>query len=224
MTGNISSRPKAPFISGNKRASRMSPAGSAYSLTRAILLSSPTLYRRAVSQKAARPEDEDQNQDGKDDDVRPANADVLVRHRTDDADQDAADDCPSEIPYTAQNRRRERKEPLPEAEVEDGGAVEKPEHDARRPSEDTSQEEGHGDGAINVYPHHCRRLFILCDGTHCLALTGAPDEIRQAQQQRYRHKNDEEILPAVGDGVGKDREGVAVGDQERERYLRGALP
>src|SRR3712207_303620 len=85
MTGNIRSRPRAPFISGNRNASRMSPTGSAYSLARATLLSSPALHRRAVAQKTAGPEDEDQDQDGKDDDVRPANADVLIRHRADDA-------------------------------------------------------------------------------------------------------------------------------------------
>src|SRR4028118_799744 len=105
MTGNIRPRPKAPFISGNRNASRMSPTGNAYSLARAILLSSPALHRRAIAQKAAGPEDEDQDQDCKDGDVRPANADVLVRHRTDDTDEDTADDRTSEIPATAQAGR-----------------------------------------------------------------------------------------------------------------------
>src|SRR3990170_5791075 len=164
MTGNIRSAPRAPFISGNRNASRMSPAGNAYSLARATLLSSPALYCRAVAQETPGPEDQYQYQDGKDNDIRPANADVLVGHRADDADENTAHDRPGEVSDATQNRRREREEPLPEAQIEDGGAVEEPEHDARGPGENTAQEEGHRDGAVHVYSHHCRRLFVLCDG------------------------------------------------------------
>src|SRR4028118_670771 len=138
MTGNIRPRSKASFISGNRNASRMSPTGKAYSLARAILLSSPALHRRAVAQKAAGPEDEDQDQDGKDGDVRPADADVLVRHRTNDTDEDTADARTGEIPDAAQDGRRKSEEPLSEAEVEDRGAVEEPKHNARSPSEDAA--------------------------------------------------------------------------------------
>src|SRR5215210_2504105 len=223
ITGNIRFAPETPLISGNRKASRIKPPGSPNLLSSAFgepapgepdnLFPSPALYRRAVAQKTPGPEDQDQDQDGEDDDVRPANADVLVGHRADDADEDAAHDRPGEIPYPPQSGGRKREEPLPDAQIEDGGAVEEPKHDARGPGEDATKKKGHGDSAVDVYPHHRRRLLVLRHGAHRFALPGAPNEVREAEEQRYRHEDDEQVLPAVGARVGDPGEGVAVGDQ-----------
>src|SRR5215207_3064013 len=218
----------APRLRRRLPAGTGTPARSGRPATRtfwpASLLSPSPLHRRAVTQEPPGPEDQDQDENGEDDDVRPPDANVLVVHRADDADEDAAQNRPDEVPDTAQDRRREREEPLPEAQVKDGRAVEEPEHDTRGPGEDAAEQKGHRDGAVDVYPHHRRRFFILRYGPHRLALPGAPDKVREAHEQRYRDDDNEEVLPAVGDRVGDPGEGVAVGDQGRERYLEGALP
>src|SRR5829696_3013772 len=137
ITENIRFAPETSLISGNRiraesnrpaaRTSSEAPSAKPHAANR-TLFPSTTLYRRAVAQKTSGPENQDQDQDGKDDYIRPANADVLVAHRADDADKDTAHDRPGEVSYAAQDRCREREEPLPEAHIEDGGAVEEPKH------------------------------------------------------------------------------------------------
>src|ERR671912_384414 len=128
MTGNIRSAPKASFIIGNSKANRIRLTGNASLLANAPLLSPTPPHRRAVSQESSWPEDQDQYQDAKDHHIRPPDTDVLVVHRTNNAYQYAAHNRPGEVSDAAQNRRREREEPLPETQIEDGGAVEEPEH------------------------------------------------------------------------------------------------
>src|SRR5215210_204523 len=123
-------------------ASRIRPAGNpnlfSNTLSESILLSPAALYRRTISQETPRSEDQNQYQNSEDHHVRPADADVLVGHRAYYADQEPAHHRPGEVPNAAQNRRGEREEPLPEAQVEDGGAVEEPEHNPRGSGEDTT--------------------------------------------------------------------------------------
>src|SRR5918997_1447664 len=222
ITGKISSSSNAPSTTGKKNAATMSSAGSPYFLSRATPLLPAPLHRRAVPEEARGPEYKDHNQHGEDHDRRPPHAYVLVGHGADDPDEEAADHGPGQVAYTPQDRRREREESLLEPHVEDRDAVEEPVHHARGTGEDSGQEERYGDRAVDVDADHRRRLFVLGDGPHRLPLLGTADEVGESHEQRHRHPDHEEVLPAEDDRIG--RQDVRVGDELGDRDRGGALP
>src|SRR5215216_4432563 len=222
ITGKISSRSNALSTMGKTNAATMSSAGSPYFLSRATVLLSAPLHRRAVPEESRWPEHEHQDQHGEDDDRRPPDAYVLVGHGPDDPDQEPPDHRPGEVADAPEDRRREGVEPLLETHVEDRDAVEEAVHHARGPGQDASQEEGDGDRAVHVDPDHRRRLLVLGDGPHRLALLGLLYEVREDDEQWHRHRDDEEVLPPEDDCL--CRQEVGVGDEVRERYLGGTLP
>src|SRR5215208_3397422 len=210
ITGKISSRSNALSTMGKTNAATMSSARSPYFLSRATVLLSAPLHRRAVPEESRWPEHEHQDQHGEDDDRRPPDAYVLVGHGPDDPDQEPPDYRPGQVTDTPEDRRRERVEPLLEAHVEDRYPVEEPVHHARGPGEDAAEEERYGDRTVHVDPDHRRRLLVLRHGPHRLPLLGALDKVREGEEQRHRHRDDEEILPPEYDRVG--RQDVGVGD------------
>src|SRR5215211_1093152 len=221
IIGNIRFVPRTSSTSGKRKATTMSSAGSPYFFSCSTLLSSP-LHRRAVAEEPLRPEHQHQDQHGEDHDRRPLDAYVLVGHGPDDPDQEPPDHRPGEVADAPEDRRREGVEPLLETHVEDRDAVEEAVHHARGPGQDASQEEGDGDRAVHVDPDHRRRLLVLGDGPHRLALLGLLYEVREDDEQWHRHRDDEEVLPPEDDRL--CRQEVGVGDEVRERYLGGTLP
>src|SRR3712207_1786430 len=195
ITGKISSRSKVLSMTGKTSAATMSSAGSPYLLSRATALLSAPLHRRAVPEEARRPEHQYHDEHGEDHDRGPPDAYVLVGHGPDDADEEPPDHGPGQVADPPEDRRREGVEPLGEADVEDRDAVEEPVHHARSPGEDAAEEERYGDRAVHVDPDHRRRLLVLRHGAHRLPLLGALDEVREGQEQRHRHRDDEEVFP-----------------------------
>src|SRR3712207_3816044 len=222
MTGKISSRSNVLSTIGKTNAATMSRAGSPYLLSRATPLLPAPLHRRAVPEEARGPENEHHNQHGEDHYRGPPHANVLVGHGTDDPDEEPPDHGPGQVADAPQYRRREGVEPLLEPHVEDRNAVEEPVRQARGAGENARQEEGNGDRAVYVDADHRRRFFVLCDGSHSLPLLGTANEVGESHEQRHRHPDHEEILPAEDDGVGW--QDVRVGDELRERDLGGPLP
>src|SRR5919205_24314 len=118
MTGKIRSSSNASSTRGNTNAATMSSAGSPYFRSAATALLTASLHRGTVSEQAGRPEHQDQDEHGEDDDGRPPDAYVLVRHGADDPDEESPDDGASEVADAAQHGGRERVEALGEAHVE----------------------------------------------------------------------------------------------------------
>src|SRR3712207_1811063 len=195
---------------GKTNAATMRSAGRPYFFSKVVLLP-PSLNRGAVTEEPSGPEHQNQDEHGEDHDRRPPDAYVLVGHGADDADQEPPDHRPGQVADAAQHRRRERVEPLLEAHVEDRDAVEEPVHHARGSGQDASEEEGDGDRAVHIDPYHRRRLLVLGDGTHRLPLLGVLYEVGEGNEQRYRHRDDEEVLPAEDDRI--YRQDVSVGDE-----------
>src|SRR5215212_9164303 len=222
IIGNIRSVSRALSTIGKTSATTIRSAGSQYFLSRVILLLPAPLHRRAVAEESRRSEHEHQNQHGEDHDRRPLDAYVLVGHGPDDPDQEPPDHRPGEVADAPEDRRREGVEPLLETHVEDRDAVEEAVHHARGPGQDASQEESDGDRPVHVDPDHRRRLLVLGDGPHRLALLGLLYEVREDDEQWHRHRDDEEVLPPEDDRL--CRQEVGVGDEVRERYLGGTLP
>src|SRR5215203_3336359 len=140
ITGKISSRSNALSTMGKTNAATMSSARSPYFLSRATVLLSAPLHRRAVPEESRWPEHEHQDQHGEDDDRRPPDAYVLVGHGPDDSYKKPPDHRPGQVADAAQDRRRERVEPLLEAHVEDRDAVEEPVHHTRGAGQDAPEE------------------------------------------------------------------------------------
>src|SRR5829696_2189247 len=220
ITGYIRFVPRPSLTNGNRRARTIRSAGSPYFLSTVLL--SPSLHRRAVAEEAARAEHQHHDQDGEDHDLRPPDADVLVAHGAYYPDEYAPHNGAGEVADAAQNRRREREQTLGEAHVEDGDAVEEAVHYARGPGQDAAQQEGDRDGAVDVDADHRRRLFILGDGAHRLALLGTPDKVGEGDEQRYRHGDDEKVLVAEDDLARP--EDVGAGDEVGEGNLGRPLP
>src|SRR5919107_2279257 len=217
MTGKIRSSSKASSTRGKTNAATMSSAGSPYFLSKTTALLTAPLHRGAVSEEARRPEHEDQDEHGEDHDSRPSDPYVLVGHRPYDPDEEPSYDGPRKVTDAAENGRRERVEPLGEAHVEDGDAVEEPVHHARGAREYAAEEEGYGDRTVHVDPDHRGRLFVLGHGPHGLPLLGAAYKVGEGHEQRDRHPDHEEVLPPEDYRVG--REYVGVGDELGERHL-----
>src|SRR5215208_3346657 len=221
ITGNISSVSRVSSTSGKRKATTMSSAGSPYFFSRCMLLSSP-LHRRPVAEQPLRPEHQHQYQYGEDHDRRPLDAYVLVGHRPDDPDQEPPDHRSGEVADAPEDRRGEGVESLLETHIEDRDAVEEAVHHARGSSQDARQEKCDRDRAVHIDPDHRRRLLVLRDGPHRLALFGPLYEVREDDEQRYRHRDNEEILPSEDDRL--RRQEVGVGDEVRKRHLGRALP
>src|SRR5829696_5427462 len=212
ITGKISSSSNALSTMGNTNAATMSSAGNQYFLSRVTPLFPAPLHRRAVPEEARGPEHQDYDKHGEDHDRRPPDAYVLVSHGPDDADEEPAHDRPGQVADAPQDRSRERVESLLEPHVEDRDAVEEPVHHARGPGEDASQEERYRDRAVHVDADHRRRFFVLRHGPHRLPLLGTANEVGEGHEQRHRHPDHEEVLPAEDDRVG--RQDVHVGRSE----------
>src|SRR5215210_430922 len=170
MTGKIRSSSKALSTRGKTNAATMSRAGSPYFLSAATALLAAPLHRGPVAEEARRPEHQDQDEHGEDHNSRPPEAYVLVGHGTDDPDEEPAHHSPGKVANPAEHGGCERVEPLGEAHVEDGDAVEEAVHHARGAGEDAAEEERDGDRSVHVNPEHRRGLLVLRHGPHRLPL------------------------------------------------------
>src|SRR5919112_986398 len=222
MAGKINSRSNVVSTTGNTNAPTMSSAGSQYFLSRSTTLLTTPLHRRAVPKETRRPEHQDHDEHGEDHDRRPPHTYVLVGHRPDDPDKEPPDHCPGKVAYAPEDRCRERVESLLEPHVEDRDAVEEPVHYPGGAGEDAAEEETDGDSAVHVDADHRCRLLVLRHGPHCLSLLGVAYEVGKSDEQRNRHPDHKEVLPAEDDRV--RRQDVGVGDELGERDLGGAFP
>ena len=117
--------------------------------------------------------------------------------RGDQADAERAERGAGEVADPAQDGRREGEQPELEPEIESRlGVVRDVEH-AGRAGQGAGHGEGDGDRAVDVDAHHPRRLGVLGDRAHRLALARVAHPPHQRQQHRDGDRHDQQRLQPV---------------------------
>jgi hypothetical protein len=163
---------------------------------------------RLLAQQTLWTEDEDSNKDCEDDRARPVTArreprEALVEG-LDEPDDERAQDGAGEIADTAEDGRGEGDQAELEARVVADVVLEE-EHEAGHGGEPTRDEERDGDRPVHVDAHHRRRLGVLGDRAHRLALPRVPHEPAQHEERWHDDRERDDELPGEADVADLER-------------------
>src|SRR5579883_1586080 len=151
------------------------------------------LLRRGQAEETRRPQDEHDDQDGKDDDVGPAHGEHLPSHRLDETDHEPPDHRAGDVTDAAEHRRGTRAQagrvPDDEARV----IVVQAEDQAGRSRERGADEECQHDDVVDLDAHHPGGFLVLSGRAHRLAELGPPDEDVQRPHEHERHPPQEHL-------------------------------
>src|SRR5439155_1513914 len=206
-----------------------SPASSGRARADSALVSvglASCLIAGLLSQETVWLERQDDHQERDDSDVLPLTTGVRHGERGQQAEYEASQRGAVHVPDPAEDRGGERLQSGGEAECEHGVVVVQAVHERSRAGEHAAEQEGEGDDAVHVDAHLLCHLTVLSHRAHRLAHTRAPDDPREAEHERDRERQDEEVLEREAN-EGREAEQltdeVVLREQVREALWRRAI-
>ena len=178
--------------------------------------------RHPHAQQPGGPEHQYQDQDAEDHHIGPllTALEVAADEVDDDADNESTERGPHHIPDAAEDRGGEGDQAVAESEAEIDRLVIEAVDDAAGCRQRGADEEGDGDGPVDVDTHQARGIAILGRRPHRPAHAGALDELVERDHQSERDQDDEDVADA---NRGKPKVEAAAGQQVGIRDLVGPL-